>query len=79
MSEWITPTTITYVIILILSSALGIVAMKWRTVIVELKDFFEKYKVAMEDGNLTKKEKEMLVKEGFEVIMALIKAFLKIV
>jgi hypothetical protein len=78
MSEWITPTTIAYVVILILSGMLGIVTMRWRTVIVELKDFFKKYKVAMEDGRLSKQEKEMLVKEGFEVIMALIKALLKI-
>ena len=78
MSEWITPTTIAYVGILILSGVLGIVVTKWRTVIVELKDFFEKYKVAMEDGKLSKQEKEMLVKEGFEVIMSLIKALLKI-
>jgi hypothetical protein len=78
MSEWITPTTIAYVVILILSGMLGIVTMRWRTVIVELKDFFKKYKVAMEDGSLSKQEKEMLVKEGFDVIMALIKALLKI-
>jgi hypothetical protein len=78
MSEWITPTTIAYVVILILSGVLGIVTMRWRVVIIELKDFFEKYKVAMEDGRLSKQEKEMLVKEGFEVIMSLIKALLKI-
>jgi hypothetical protein len=78
MSEWITPTTIAYVVILILSGVLGIVTMRWRVVIIELKDFFEKYKVAMEDGRLSKQEKEMLVKEGFEVIMSFIKALLKI-
>jgi hypothetical protein len=78
MSEWITPTTIAYVVILILSGVIGVVTMRWRVVIIELKDFFEKYKVAMEDGRLSKQEKEMLVKEGFDVVMALIKALLKL-
>ena len=82
MSEWIiaivTPANIAWLIVIMLSALLGVVTAKWRGVLSELKDFFEKYKIAQEDGKLTKAEREMLVKEAFEVILQIIRVWVKI-
>lgn len=76
-TDWFTVTNVMYAIGLILLALLTLVSIKYRIVIKELREVAQALEDAYEDGKLTKKEKEKIMKEVLDVIKAVIGLFWK--
>jgi len=50
------------------------IAFKYRSVVKEVKDVYERYRIAKQDGRITVKEMRSLTDEVFDVIAVLIPA-----
>lgn len=72
LSDWLSWSNLFYLLGLGLGAALTAVTVKHRSVVKELKDVAAKLESSYEDGKLTKKEKEAIMKEVLDVVKSLI-------
>ena len=72
MSEWLSLSNLFYLLGLILATGLTLVASKYTNVVKELKDVAEKLEDAYADGELSKKEKEAIMKEVLEGVKSVV-------
>ena len=72
MSEWLSLSNLFYLLGLILATGLTLVASKYTNVVKELKDVAEKLEDAYADGELSKKEKEAIMKEVLDVVKSVV-------
>ena len=75
--DWFTWSNFAYLLVLIAGALLTVVSTKWRNVVKEAKEALEKYKEAMADGTMTKKEKEAVMKETLDILGAILKVYWK--
>lgn len=73
MSEWFTWSNGFYLAGLIVAGGATFVGLKYKKLVNELKEVFKALQEGYEDGKLTKKEKERVMKEVLDVLSALIK------
>lgn len=72
LTDWFTWDTALYLFIIILGGLLTLVALKYRGVMVELKELLETIRKAYEDKTLTDVERKAILKEGLDVLRELI-------
>jgi len=72
MSDWFSLTNMFYLIGLILAAGLTMVASKYKTIVKEIKEVAKVLEEAYEDGQLSKEEKEAVMKECLDVVKSLI-------
>ena len=72
MWDWISWTNGFYLVGLIVAGVATLVSTKYRALIKEVGDVAKELEKAYEDGKLTKKEKEGIMKEVLDVLKALI-------
>ena len=72
MFEWFTWSTLFYLLGLILAGCLTLVASKYKSLLVEIKDVANTLEVSLEDGKLSNKERKLLMKEILDVLKAVI-------
>ena len=72
MSDWFSWSNIFYLIGLILAGGLTMVASKYKTIVKEMKEVAKVLDEAYEDGELSKKEKEAVMKEVLDVVKSVI-------
>ena len=78
MSDWFSLTNMFYLIGLILAAGLTMVASKYKTIVKEIKEVAKVLEDAYEDGQLSKKEKEAVMKECLDVVKSIINVKWKI-
>jgi hypothetical protein len=72
MSEWFSWSNMFYLIGIILAGGLTMVASKYTTIVKEMKEVAKVLEEAYEDGHLSKKEKESVMKECLDVVKSII-------
>ena len=72
MSDWFIWSNIFYLIGLILAGGLTMVASKYKTIVKEMKEVAKVLEEAYEDGQLSKSEKEAVMKECLDVVKSVI-------
>ena len=72
MSDWFSWSNIFYLIGLILAGGLTMVASKYKTIVKEMKEVAKVLEEAYEDGQLSKEEKEAVMKECLDVVKSVI-------
>jgi len=72
MSEWFSWSNMFYLIGIILAGGLTMVASKYTTIVKEMKEVAKILEEAYEDGHLSKKEKESVMKECLDVVKSII-------
>lgn len=72
MWEWISWSNGFYLIGLIIAGVLTLVSTKYRALVKEIGEVAKELESAYEDGKLTKKEKDAIIKEVLDVLKALI-------
>ena len=72
MSDWFSWSNIFYLIGLILAGGLTMVASKYKTIVKEMKEVAKVLEEAYEDGQLSKSEKEVVMKECLDVVKSVI-------
>ncbi len=72
MSDWFSWSNIFYLIGLILAGGLTMVASKYKTIVKEMKEVAKVLEEAYEDGQLSKSEKEAVMKECLDVVKSVI-------
>jgi 20S proteasome alpha/beta subunit len=72
MSEWFSWSNMFYLIGIILAGGLTMVASKYTTIVKEMKEVAKVLEEAYEDGHLSKKEKESVMKECLDVVKSVI-------
>ena len=72
MSEWFSWSNMFYLIGIILAGGLTMVASKYTTIVKEMKEVAKVLEEAYEDGQLSKKEKESVMKECLDVVKSII-------
>jgi len=72
MSEWFSWSNMFYLIGIILAGGLTMVASKYTTIVKEMKEVAKALEEAYEDGHLSKKEKEYVMKECLDVVKSII-------
>ena len=72
MSDWLSLSNLFYLIGLILAAGLTMVASKYTTIVKEMKEVAKVLEEAYEDGQLSKEEKEAVMKECLDVVKSLI-------
>lgn len=77
IANWFNFSNFLYLMILALGTIVTIVSVKYRNLMKEIRDVFEVLRVGYEDGKLTKKEKESVMKEVLDVLSALLKVVWK--
>ena len=70
MGDWINLNNGLYLMALILGA---VATVKYRAVVRELKEAIEVIRVANADGTITKKEKDRIIKESLDVVLAILK------
>jgi|TARA_Y100000034_G_scaffold103595_1_gene129367 hypothetical protein len=74
MSEWVSWTNAFYLGGVIVAGIATLVATKYKNIVKECVDVFKKLEEAYADGELTKKEKDAVMKELIDVGKAVLKA-----
>ena len=72
MSDWLSLSNLFYLIGLILAAGLTMVASKYKTIVKEMKEVAKVLEEAYEDGQLSKSEKEAVMKECLDVVKSVI-------
>ena len=72
MSDWFSWSNLFYLIGIMLAGGLSLVASKYTTIVKELKEVCKVLEEAYEDGELSKKEKEAVMKEVLDVVKSVI-------
>ena len=72
MSDWLSWSNLFYLLGLILAAGITMVATKYTTVVKELKDVAKKLEEGYADGELSKSEKEAVMKEVLDVVKSVI-------
>ena len=72
MSEWFSWSNMFYLIGIILAGGLTMGASKYTTIVKEMKEVAKVLEEAYEDGHLSKKEKESVMKECLDVVKSII-------
>lgn len=72
MLEFLSWSNFFYLVGILLGGYLTLVASKYKRIVKEVQDVSNSLEKAYEDGNLTKKEKEDIMKEALDVLKALI-------
>jgi len=72
MMEWLSLSNLFYLIGLIVAGVATLVATRYRSVVKEIKDVASELQKAYEDGELSKEEKETVMKEALDVLKAVI-------
>ena len=70
--EWLSLSNLFYLIGLIVAGVATLVATRYRSVVKEIKDVASELQKAYEDGELSKEEKESVMKEALDVLKAVI-------
>ena len=70
--EWFSWSNLFYLIGIILAGGLTMVASKYTTIVKEMKEVAKVLEEAYEDGHLSKKEKESVMKECLDVVKSII-------
>ena len=72
MSDWFSWSNLFYLIGIMLAGGLSLVASKYTTIVKEMKEVAKVLEEAYEDGELSKKEKESVMKECLDVVKSII-------
>ena len=72
MSDWLSWSNLFYLLGLILAAGITMVATKYTSIVKELKDVAKKLEEGYADGELSKKEKEAVMKEVLDVVKSVI-------
>lgn len=72
MMEWLSWSNFFYLAGLIIAGVATLVASKYRSIVKEIKDVASELQKAYEDGELSKEEKESVMKEALDVLKAVI-------
>tara|TARA_Y100000593_G_C4145132_1_gene254250 strand:- start:324 stop:626 length:303 start_codon:yes stop_codon:yes gene_type:complete len=72
MMEWLSWSNFFYLAGLIIAGVATLVASKYRSIVKEIKDVASELQKAYEDGELSKEEKEAVMKEALDVLKAVI-------
>jgi hypothetical protein len=72
MSEWFSWSNMFYLIGIILAGGLTMVASRYTSIVKEMKEVAKVLEEAYEDGHLSKKEKESVMKECLDVVKSII-------
>ena len=72
MMEWLSLSNLFYLIGLIVAGVATLVATRYRSVVKEIKDVASELQKAYEDGELSKEEKETVMKDALDVLKAVI-------
>ena len=72
MSDWFSWSNLFYLIGIMLAGGLSLVASKYTTIVKEMKEVAKVLEAAYEDGELSKKEKEAVMKEVLDVVKSVI-------
>jgi hypothetical protein len=70
--EWISWSNFFYLAGLIIAGVATLVASRYRSIVKEIKDVASELQKAYEDGELSKEEKEAVMKEVLDVLKAVI-------
>ena len=70
--EWLSWSNFFYLAGLIIAGVATLVASKYRSIVKEIKDVASELQKAYEDGELSKEEKETVMKEALDVLKAVI-------
>ena len=70
--EWLSWSNFFYLAGLIIAGVATLVASRYRSVVKEIKDVASELQKAYEDGELSKEEKEAVMKEALDVLKAVI-------
>jgi hypothetical protein len=70
--EWFSWTNLFYLLGLILAGVFTLVASKYKRLVYEMKDVMKALEDGYEDGSLSKKEKDKIMKECLDVLKSLI-------
>tara|TARA_R100001594_G_scaffold3788_2_gene13951 strand:+ start:1573 stop:1809 length:237 start_codon:yes stop_codon:yes gene_type:complete len=70
--EWLSWSNFFYLAGLIIAGVATLVASKYRSIVKEIKDVASELQKAYEDGELSKEEKESVMKEALDVLKAVI-------
>tara|TARA_R110002020_G_scaffold254238_1_gene467950 strand:- start:836 stop:1090 length:255 start_codon:yes stop_codon:yes gene_type:complete len=72
MSDWLSLSNLFYLLGIVIAAGLTMVATKYTTVVKELKDVAKKLEEGYADGELSKSEKEAVMKEVLDVVKSVI-------
>jgi len=72
MSDWFSWSNLFYLIGIMLAGGMSLVASKYTTIVKEMKEVAKVLEEAYEDGELSKKEKEAVMKEVLDVVKSVI-------
>ena len=72
MSDWFSLSNLFYLIGIMLAAGLTLVASKYTNIVKEMKEVAKVLEEAYEDGKLSKKEKESVMKECLDVVKSII-------
>ena len=72
MSDWFSWSNLFYLIGIMLAGGISLVASKYTTIVKEMKEVAKVIEEAYEDGELSKKEKEAVMKEVLDVVKSVI-------
>ena len=72
MGDWFSWSNLFYLIGIILAGGLTMVASKYTTIVKEMKEVAKVLEEAYEDGQLSKSEKEAVMKECLDVVKSVI-------
>ena len=72
MSDWLSWSNLFYLIGIMLAGGISLVASKYTTIVKEMKEVAKVLEEAYEDGELSKKEKEAVMKEVLDVVKSVI-------
>ncbi len=75
--EWLNWTNAAYMAAIIIGGGLTFATTKYRKVLKEIQEALNTYHEAAKDGNITKSERDAIVKEVLDVLSAGIKIFWK--
>ena len=70
--EWFSWSNLFYLVGLIIAGGATLVATKYRNIVKEMKEVASELQKAYEDGQLSKEEKEEVMKEVLDVLKAVI-------
>jgi len=70
--EWFSWSNLFYLIGIILAGSLTMVASRYTSIVKEMKEVAKVLEEAYEDGHLSKKEKESVMKECLDVVKSII-------
>ena len=73
LAGWITLDTFLYLVIIVLAGLVTLVSLKYRTVVVELKELAETIRKGYADDKLTDEERKAILKAAVDVLLAIIR------